>query len=176
MGELAEAAGLTTGAIYARFRDKEAVLFAFYQHATTEWNEASTIPKAGDDVPLERVIRGFLWGLVERWDAERELRDGFASRLASNRDFQRLGAKVAAMEAEQISQLLLARPEFASVSPDRLRRAVGMLRLTIGASIPRAMAGRDLLPDHLPQTDQDLVDQYVLLAMCYLLGLRNEAS
>lgn len=175
MGELAQAAALTTGAIYARFRDKEALLFALYQQATAEWTQAGTIPKVGNDVPLERVIREFLWGLVERWDAERQLRDAFASRLASNPDFQRIGAKVAAMEAEQISQLLLARPEFALVIPDRLRRAVGMLRLAIGASLPRAVTGRKLLPDHLPQTDEDMVDQYVLMALGCLLGLRDEA-
>jgi len=73
---IAQRAGLSVGAVYRRFPDKDALLRAVYFRMFArmrELNEEKMDPEQFRDVPLERVLGGIVRGMVQHYRGNRML-------------------------------------------------------------------------------------------------------
>ncbi|WP_194833253.1 TetR/AcrR family transcriptional regulator [Nocardia sp. XZ_19_369] len=79
LGDIADRAGLTTGAIYSIFGSKQALLFAAIHRIVAEHHDTFR-PLTDPDLPLNEVLRGYAAAVLDA-AAENRAREYFAFEL-----------------------------------------------------------------------------------------------
>jgi AcrR family transcriptional regulator len=173
LAEVVERARCTTGAVYGRFRDKEALLLALYAHLVDKWKRDLRRGFAAWDSgrrPLRADLRRLFAGQIAVRRKDWALRNAFLARIVSRKEFRTLSAELMRTSADLLAGALAGRRELAGVpEPDLVRRA-GLVTVVVGASIERAITLRAEAADYLPQDDDALAVSLCEIAIAVLVS------
>jgi AcrR family transcriptional regulator len=123
--EVATRAGVSTGAIYRRFVDKDALIraaFLRFLEASQIANRESLAPEGFADLSLERTLRGLCRGLVRQYRAHPKLLKALDQFLDVQTDAafrEQAVARVADNARLAVERLLPFRDRIASSDPER---------------------------------------------------------
>lgn len=164
-------AGCTTGAVYARFRDKEGLLLAVYEHLVAQWKAGLRKAHGAwrqSTASLPEALRAQIAAQIAARRRDWTLRNAFLARIVSDPAFRRVSAGLVEESAGLLAEALSRHDELRTIPREELRRRAGLATLMIGATIERAITLRDEAADVLPADDQALADALSLATMAML--------
>jgi AcrR family transcriptional regulator len=171
---IARHAGLTPGAVYRRFRDKDALLETAILELFEQQEQASRglTPEMARDIPLrvfaDQIIHSMVRNYRSRAPFVRALRQ-FSQRRAKTSSFKKRVSRLEIQNFEWLVDLFLTHSERIR-HPDP-RAAVSMgLTLVVSTVLELVVARRDLTAwKHLlPQDDQALANELTRAFLSYL--------
>lgn len=176
LGEIAARAGYTTGAIYARFRDKEALLEQLFDRYVTRAMAAldqgyTTLAATGVD--LTEALT--LWGrmLIAHQRQNWSLHNAFLTRIQTEEPY-RLRSRELTLHAAWVLRQVMEQHHDCIVHDD-LDRAAGMAVLIMYATIERAITLREPASVYILTSDDALVEELVRVLRAYLAPLQANA-
>jgi AcrR family transcriptional regulator len=168
LGDIAARAGYTTGAIYARFRDKEALLEQLYDRFVRRAMEAmdegyAALTAAGVDLAaaLTLWVRMLIAHQRQNWS----LHNAFLTRIQTEERY-RLRSRELTLHAAWVLRQVME-PHRDRIAHDDLDRAAGMAVLIMHAAIERAITLREPASVYLPTSDDALVAELVGVLRAY---------
>lgn len=168
LGDIAARAGYTTGAIYARFRDKEALLEQLYDRFVGRAIEAmdegyAALTAAGVDLAaaLTLWVRMLIAHQRQNWS----LHNAFLTRIQTEERY-RLRSRELTLHAAWVLRQVME-PHRDRIAHDDLDRAAGMAVLILYAAIERAITLREPASVYLPTSDDALVAELVGVLRAY---------
>jgi AcrR family transcriptional regulator len=169
VAEIARRAGSSVGAFYARFRDKDGLLYAlydrYYAEATATADEALD-PARWEGASIADVVRAVVPFLVEIYRERRGLIRAFVMRNQRDGEFRARQERLSHYVNERLSQLLLARrAEIAH--PDPVRAAAFGLTFTVNA-IEGVILFGEMRSRSLAFSDEDLSTELTRAYLAYL--------
>lgn len=171
LADVVERAGLTTGAIYSRFKDKDALLFALYEHLTARWTKSLERGYAAFGASRRALAEDLAALFAAQIKVRRQdwrLRNAFLARIVSRADFRGASARMIGASAELFADALKGRREFNHADIEDLRRRTGFVVVMAGASIERAIAMREARMAHGPRDDAALASMLATSAEAVL--------
>lgn len=169
LGDIAARAGYTTGAIYARFRDKEALLEQLYDRFVTRAMEAmdqgyATLTAEGVDLTeaLNLWVRTLIAHQRQNWS----LHNAFLTRIQTEEPCRLRSRELTLHAAWVLRQVMEQHHD--RIAHDDLDRAAGMAVLIMYATIERAITLREPASVYLPASDDALVAELVRVLSAYL--------
>jgi AcrR family transcriptional regulator len=169
LGDIAARAGYTTGAIYARFRDKEALLEQLFERYVTRAMAAvdqgyTTLVATGVDLTeaLTLWVRLLIAHQRQHWS----LRNAFLTRIQTVESYRRRSRDLTLHAAWLLRQVMEQHHD--RIAHDDLDRAAGMAVLIMSATIERAITLREPASVYLPASDDALVAELVRVLRAYL--------
>ena len=169
LGDIAARAGCTTGAIYARFRDKEAMLEQLYQRFVSRAIEAmnegyDTLTAEGVALPdaLTLWVRTLIAHQRQTW----ALHNAFLTRIQTEERYRLRSRELTLHAAWVLRQVMEQHHD--RIAHDDLDRAAGMAVLILYATIERAITLREPASVYMPPSDDALVAELVRVVRAYL--------
>ncbi len=169
LGDIAARAGYTTGAIYARFRDKEALLEQLYERFVTRAIEAmdqgyATLTAEGVDLTaaLTLWVRTLIAHQRQNW----ALHNAFLTRIQTEEPYRLRSRRLTLHAAWVLRQVMEQHHD--RIAHHDLDRAAGMAVLIMYATIERAITLREPVSVYLPDSDDALVAELVRVLSAYL--------
>lgn len=169
LSDVSARAGYTTGAIYARFRDKEALLHQLYDRfvdramaAMNQSYAALTADGVGLDDALALWIRTLIVHHRQHWS----LRNAFLTRIQTEERY-RLRSRELMLHAAWCFRQVVEQHHDRIVHDD-LDRASGMAVLMMQAAIEPAITMREPASVYIPISDDALVAELVRVLRAYL--------
>lgn len=177
VAEIARRAGSSVGAFYARFRDKDGLLYAlydrYYEQATATADEALD-PARWAGATIADVVRAVVPFLVEIYRERRGLIRAFVMRNQRDGEFHARQERLSHYVSERLSQLLLARR--AEIGhPDPVRAAAFGLTFTVNA-IESVILFGEMRSRSLAFSDADLSTELTRAYLAYLGVPANPVS
>ena len=169
LGDIAARAGYTTGAIYARFRDKEALLeqlYARFVRRAIEAMDQSYATLTADGVDLAAALTLWARTLIAYQRRHWPLHNAFLTRIQTEEPY-RLRSRDLTLHAAWVLRQILER-HHDRVTHDDLDRAAGMAALITYASIERAITLREPASVYMPPSDDALAAELVRVLRAYL--------
>lgn len=172
LSDIAARAGYTTGAIYARFRDKEALLEQLYDRFVSRAMEAmdqgyATLTSQGVD--LEEALTLWVRTLIAHQRQNWSLRNAFLTRIQTEESYRLRSRELTLHAAWVLRQVMESHHD--RIAHDDLDRASGMAALIIYATIERAITMREPASVYIPPSDDALVAELVRVVQAYLAPL-----
>ncbi len=169
LGDIAARAGYTTGAIYARFRDKEALLEQLYDRFVTRAMEAmdegyTTLTAEGVDLTeaLTLWVRMLIAHQRQNWS----LRNAFLTRIQTEEPYRLRSRQLSLHAAWVLRQVMEQHHD--RITHDDLDRAAGMAVLIMYGTIERAITLREPPSVYMPVSDDALVAELIRVLCAYL--------
>jgi AcrR family transcriptional regulator len=168
---IAKHAGLSVGAVYRRFADKDALLRAVYFRMLTrarERNAAGMEMEPYAAVPLETVLRMMVRGIVQHYRENRTLLQAMQQYADSHADpeFRRQAAELNDEALSRIAALAAARRgEIRHPYPDA---AVRFALLMVGLVLRGVLLRTQPLPGAFLSDDAGLEDELTRMVLGYL--------
>ncbi|MFO0759301.1 MAG: helix-turn-helix domain-containing protein [Byssovorax sp.] len=169
---VAREAGSSVGSFYARFPDKAALLRTLHQRACEETQStaaAALDPARWADVGTEELVRLFIGFAVRLFHQRKPMMLAFASTLGGDPGFAERRARSAAVVAERLRALLLARR--ADLAHPRPAEAIDMSLRVVTATLEQ----RNALEAGGPEatvSDEHLAGELSRMVIGYL-GIRR---
>ncbi|HEX8904974.1 MAG TPA: TetR/AcrR family transcriptional regulator [Longimicrobiaceae bacterium] len=175
---IAARAGLSVGAVYRRFPDKDALLRAVYFRMfgrMREQNETKMDPDLYRDAPLERVLRGIVRGIVQHYRQNRTLMQAMMQYADTHGDAE-FRLRAAELNGAALSRLAT----IAAAKRDQMRHpdpegAVRFALLTVGLVLRGVVLANQAPPGFLLGEDVSLEDELTRMVLGYL-GVENITS
>jgi AcrR family transcriptional regulator len=169
LGDIAARAGYTTGAIYARFRDKEALLEQLYERLVTRAIEAldegyATLTAEG--VGLIEALTLWVRTLIAQQRQHWSLRNAFLTRIQTEERYRLRSRELTLHAAWVLRQVMDVHHD--RIAHDDLDRAAGMAVLILYSTIERAITLREPASVYIPASDDALVAELVRVLRAYL--------
>lgn len=169
LGDIAARAGCTTGAIYTRFRDKEALLEQLYDRFVTRaigvMDEGMPTLTA-EGVELTAVLALWLRTLIAHQRQHWSLRNAFLTRIQTEETYRLRHRELTLHAAWALRQVMERHHD--RIAHDDLDRAAGMAVLITYATIERAITLREPTSVYIPASDDALVADLVRVLCAYL--------
>jgi AcrR family transcriptional regulator len=169
VAEIARRAESSVGAFYARFRDKDGLLYALYERyfeQATATADLALDPARWADVPIPGILRAVVRFLVEIYRERRGLIRAFVVRNHTDAEFRARQERLSHYVNEKLSELLLARrSEIAHADP--ARAAAFGLTLTV-STIESAVLFGEMRSSALALTDDELSSELTRAYLAYL--------
>jgi len=168
---IAKRAGLSVGAVYRRFADKDALLRAVYVRMLTrarERNAAGLDPELYASIPLETVLRMMVRGIVQHHRENRTLLQAMHRYADSHADpgFRRRAAELNDEALAQLGALAVARRgEIRHPDPEA---AVRFALLMVGLVLRGVLLRTQPLPGAFLRDDGGLEDELTRMVLGYL--------
>ena len=167
IGEIVERAGLTVGAFYSRFADKESLLSCLEERMAAEVNaNADTIDgalRAGE--PVEAVLRRFLAGLVRFYHRRRAIARALVLRSHSDPELRARLEKLNHRNMLKVSRFLAARaPRGRGAGQHSLEFALLAMRCVLRETV----LFHETFPGRRPLTEEELTEQLTRLMLAHL--------
>ena len=175
---IAKRAGLSVGAVYRRFADKDALLRAVYFRMLTrarERNAAGTNPELYASLPLETVLRMMVQGIVRHFRENRTLLQAMHRYADSHADaeFRRHAAELNDEALSQLAALATARRgEIRHPDPEA---AVRFALLMVGLVLRGVLLRTQPLPGTFLRDDVSIEDELTRMVLGYL-GVEGSGS
>jgi AcrR family transcriptional regulator len=169
LGDIAARAGYTTGAIYARFRDKEALLEQLYDRFVRRAIEAMDqgyISLAAEGVNLTEALTLWVRTLIAHQRQNWSLHNAFLTRIQTEEHYRLRNRELTLHAARVLRQVM--EPHHDRIAHDDLDRAAGMAVLIMYATIERAITLREPASVYMPASDNALVAELVRVLCAYL--------
>jgi AcrR family transcriptional regulator len=173
---IAKRAGLSVGAVYRRFADKDALLRAVYVRMLTrarERNAAAMDPELYASIPLETVLRMMVRGIVQHFRENRALLQALHRYADSHADaeFRRRAAELNDEALSQLAALAAARRgEIRHPDPEA---AVRFALLMVGLVLRGVLLRTQPLPGAFLSDDAGLEDELTRMVLGYL-GVKRD--
>lgn len=169
LSDMAARAGCTTGAIYARFRDKEAVLEQLYERFVRRAMQAmdqgyATLTAEG--VHLGEALTLWVRTLIAHQRRHWSLHNAFLTRIQTEEGYRLRSRELALHAARVLRQVMEQHHD--RIAHDNLDQAAGMAVLIIYATIERAITMRQPASVYIPASDNALVEELVRVLRAYL--------
>lgn len=169
LGDIAARAGYTTGAIYARFRDKEALLEQLYDRfvsrAIAVMDEGYTTLTA-EGIDLTEALALWIRTLIAHQRQNWSLHNAFLTRIQIEEPYRLRSRELTLHAAWVLRQVMEQHHD--RIAHDDLDRAAGMAVLMMDATIERAITLREPASVYLPASDDALVAELVRVLSAYL--------
>ncbi|ETX06089.1 MAG: hypothetical protein ETSY2_19165 [Candidatus Entotheonella gemina] len=168
LSDIAARAGYTTGAIYARFRDKEALLEQLYDRFVTraiETMDQGYATLTAEGVDLTEALTLWVRTLIAHQRQNWSLRNAFLTRIQIEESY-RLRSRDLTLHAAWVLRQVLEQ-HHDRIAHDDLDQAAGMAALIIYATIEQAITLREPVSVYLPASDDVLVAELVRVLMAY---------
>jgi AcrR family transcriptional regulator len=169
VAEIARRAESSVGAFYARFRDKDGLLYALYERyfeQATATADAALDPARWDGVPIPGILRSVVRFLVEIYRERRGLIRAFVVRNHSDGEFRARQERLSHYVNTKLSELLLARrAEIEHADP--ARAAAFGLTMTV-STIESAILFGEMRSSVLALTDDELSSELTRAYLAYL--------
>jgi len=168
---IAGRAGLSVGAVYRRFPDKDALLRAVYFRLfgrIREQNAARLNPELYGGVPLEAMLKAVVRGAVQHYREHRKLLQALQTYAESHADpeFRRRAAELNDEALGRLAAIAVSRrAEVAHPDPDA---AVRFALLTIGLVLRGVLLREDRLPGLFLRDDASLENELTRMVLGYL--------
>lgn len=169
VAEIARRAGSSVGAFYARFRDKDALLYALYERyfeQAVATANAALDPARWDGVAIPTILRAVVRFLVEIYRERAGLIRAFVVRNHTDAAFRARQERLSHLVNEKLSALLLARRQEIA-HPDPPRAAAFGLTMAVSA-IESAVLFGELRSADLSLSDDELAAELVRAFLAYL--------
>lgn len=169
VAEIARLAESSVGAFYARFRDKDGLLYALYERyfeQATATADAALDPARWEGVPIPRILRSVVRFLVEIYRERRGLIRAFVVHNHSDDAFRARQERLSHYVNAKLSELLLVRrAEIAHADP--ARAAVFGLSMTV-STIESAVLFGEMRSSVLALSDDELSSELARAYLAYL--------
>ncbi len=169
LSDVSARAGYTTGAIYARFRDKEALLHQLYDRfvdrATAAMNQ-SYAALITDGVSLDDALALWIRTLIVHHRQNWSLRNAFLTRIQTEESYRLRSRELTLHAAWCFRQVMEQHHD--RIAHDDLDRASGMAVLLMHAAIEPAITMREPASIYIPVSDDALVAELVRVLKAYL--------
>jgi AcrR family transcriptional regulator len=169
VAEVARRAGSSVGAFYARFRDKDGLLYALYERyleqaiATTD---AALDPRRWQGASIPEIVRAVIPFLVSVYRERQGLIRAFVLRNHVDPEFRARQERLSHYVSERLSRLLLARA--AEIGhPDAPRAAAFGLTMTVSV-IEGVILFGELRSNALALSDDELAAELTRAFLAYL--------
>ncbi|MFL5385458.1 MAG: TetR/AcrR family transcriptional regulator [Longimicrobiaceae bacterium] len=168
---IAKRAGLSVGAVYRRFPDKDALLRAVYFRMIArarERNAANMNPELYAAMPLETVLRAMVRGIVQHYRENRTLLQAMHQYAETHGDaeFRRRAAGLNDDALAQLAALVSARrDEIRHPDPDA---AVRFALLMVGLVLRGVLLRTQSLPGAFLRDDVSLEEELTRMVLGYL--------
>lgn len=169
VAEIARRAESSVGAFYARFRDKDGLLYALYERyfeQATATADAALDPARWAGVPIPGILRAVVRFLVEIYRQQRGLIRAFVVRNHTDAEFRARQERLSHYVNAKLSELLLARrAEIDHADP--ARAAAFGLTMTV-STIESAILFGEMRSSALALTDDELSSELTRAYLAYL--------
>lgn len=169
VAEIARRAESSVGAFYARFRDKDGLLYALYERyfeQATATADAALDPARWAGVPIPGILRAVARFLVEIYRERRGLIRAFVVRNHTDAEFRARQERLSHYVNAKLSELLLARgAEIDHADP--ARAAAFGLTMTV-STIESAILFGEMRSSVLALTDDELSSELTRAYLAYL--------
>ncbi|HKP74085.1 MAG TPA: TetR/AcrR family transcriptional regulator [Longimicrobiaceae bacterium] len=168
---IARRAGLSVGAVYRRFPDKDALLRAVYFRLfgrVREQNAARLDPELYESLRLETLLTAIVRGIVQHYREHRTLLQALQKYAESHADpeFRRRATELNDEALTQLAAVATAkRAEIRHPDPDA---AVRFALLTIGLVLRGVVLREDRLPGRFLGDDVSLEEELTRMVLGYL--------
>lgn len=169
LSDVSARAGYTTGAIYARFRDKEALLHQLYDRfvdramATMDPGYATL---TADGVSLDDALALWIRTWIAHYRQHWALRNAFLTRIQTEESYRLRSRELTLHAAWCFRQVMEQHHD--RIAHDDFDRVSGMAVLLIQAAIEPAIAMREPASVYIPVSDDALVAELVRVLRAYL--------
>ncbi|HEX8243985.1 MAG TPA: helix-turn-helix domain-containing protein [Longimicrobium sp.] len=168
---IAHRAGLSVGAVYRRFPDKDALLRAVYFRMFArmqEQNATRTDPELFRDAPLARVLGGIVRGIVQHYRQNRTLMQAVTQYADTHAD-----AEFRRRAAELNGAALAGLAAIASAKRDEMRHpdpegATRFALLTVGLVLRGVVLSDQVPPGFLLGEDVSVEEELTRMVLGYL--------
>lgn len=169
VAEIARRAESSVGAFYARFKDKEGLLYALYERyfeQATATADAALDPRRWDGAGVEAILRSVVPFLVEVYRERAGLIRAFVRRNHTDDAFRARQERLSHYVSERLSALLIARAgEIAH--PDPARAASFGLAMTV-STIESVVLFGEMRSNALALSDAELSTELTRAFLAYL--------
>jgi AcrR family transcriptional regulator len=169
VAEIARRSESSVGAFYARFRDKEGLLYALYERyfeqATATADEALD-PVRWEGAGVTEIVGAVVPFLVAIYRERQGLIRAFVVRNQRDPEFRARQERLSHYVSERLSRLLLARAHEIG-HPDPVRAAAFGLTLSVSAIEGIVLFG-EMRSDHLAFSDAELSAELTRAYLAYL--------
>ncbi|HEX6746860.1 MAG TPA: TetR/AcrR family transcriptional regulator [Longimicrobium sp.] len=168
---IAQRAGLSVGAVYRRFADKDALLRAVYFRMferMREQNETTMDPELFRDVPLETVLPAIVRGIVQHYRQHRTLMQALMQYADTHADaeFRRRAAELNGAALSRLAAIVTSkRDQMRHPDPEG---AVRFALLTVGLVLRGVLLSDQAPPGFLLGGDVSIEDELTRMVMGYL--------
>jgi AcrR family transcriptional regulator len=169
VAEIARRAGSSVGAFYARFHDKDGLLYALYDRyfeQATATADASLAPARWERADLPEILRAVTRFLVQVYRERAGLIRAFVQRNHSDATFQARQERLSHYVNDRLSALLLARAGEIT-HPDPARAAAFGLTFTV-STIEGVVLFGELRSSALALDDDELAAELARAYLAYL--------
>ncbi len=169
LSDVSTRAGYTTGAIYARFRDKEALLHQLYDRfvdRTMAVMDEGYTTLTADGVSLDDALALWIRTLIAHQRQNSSLRNAFLTRVQTEERYRLRSRELSLHAAWCFRQVLEQHHD--RIAHDNLDRVSGMAVLLIHAAIEPAITMREPASVYVPVSDDALVTELVRVLRAYL--------
>jgi AcrR family transcriptional regulator len=169
VAEVARRAGSSVGAFYARFRDKDGLLYALYERyleQATATADAALAPARWEGAGTAELLRAVVRFLVSIYREQGGLIRAFVLRNHTDAEFRGRQQRLSHHVSRRLSALLLERREEIA-HPDPERAASFGLAMTF-ATIESAVLFGELRSSGLALSDDDLAAEVARAYLAYL--------
>jgi AcrR family transcriptional regulator len=169
VAEVARRAGSSVGAFYARFRDKDGLLYALYERyfeQATATADAALDPARWAGVPIPAILRAVVRFLVEIYRERSGLIRAFVVRNHADGEFRARQARLSHYVNDKLSRLLLARADEIR-HPDPPRAAAFGLTLVV-STIESVILFGEMRSSALSLDDEELSSELARVFLAYL--------
>ena len=169
VAEVARLAKSSVGAFYARFADKNALIYAVYDRYLEQamaTSDASLDPARWEGASAPEILRAVVRFLVEIYRTQRGLIRAFAVRNHCDSEFAARQGRLSHYVNSQLSALLLARREEIT-HPDPVRAASFGLTLVF-STLEGTMLFGEMRSSDLVLSDDDLAAELTRAYLAYL--------
>jgi AcrR family transcriptional regulator len=173
VAEIAQRAGSSVGAFYARFQDKDALLHALYERYYEQaiaTADAALDPARWEDARIAEILDAVVRFLTAIYREQCGLIRAFVIRTHSDASFQARRERLSHYVSERLSTLLLARrDEISHPDPERAA-AFGLAQ--VFATLESVILFGELRSGVLALSDDDLATELVRAYLAYLGAVR----
>jgi AcrR family transcriptional regulator len=173
VAEIAQRAGSSVGAFYARFQDKDALLHALYERYYEQaiaTADAALEPARWEDARIAEILDAVVRFLTAIYREQCGLIRAFVIRTHSDASFQARRERLSHYVSERLSTLLLARrDEISHPDPERAA-AFGLAQ--VFATLESVILFGELRSGVLALSDDDLATELVRAYLAYLGAVR----
>ncbi len=183
VAQIMERAGVTVGAFYRRFPDKDALLHMLddrFFREVKERGDAVLDPIRWNGESIADILIALARAAVEIYTAKRGIARGLFLRARVDPVIQATGREMNAHFIERLRALLLDPARRAEITHPDPERAVSLGFMMFFGALRETTVFGEIWPDHDEIVGSDLADEMARLYLCYLgarasLTLRNES-
>jgi AcrR family transcriptional regulator len=171
LAEIMERAGVTVGAFYRRFPDKDALLHLLderFFHELHHRADELLDPERWHGASIQQIVREFARTAVRIYMTRRGLARSIFLRARVDPVIQSSGRRVNAHYIERLRQLLLDPTRRASISHPDPERAIALGFMMFYGALRETTVFGEVWPDHHQLVADDLGEQMARLYLSYL--------